>query len=280
MEEPCQPGCSNLSFCSNFNNRPLELFRNCNPEADAAAQNTFQEWIRQPTIVLPGVTGRQDIKLLGPATCKAQHWKALACALQLKPCKRNMQAKPAICWKDCIKLLSGCMMQYNATLAVELCNRLTPESLIPGTTCVGLDDYLSPQTKTVAVVAPCRYNTCRMDQVCVVDQDAPDGYSCLSGRATDGAAALILYRADLNISLIGCKFGERSKLLAFPRSWIQLPTPSTACPLSNCNDVCYCNGKGELQQCHTPPAQPFDSCWVDQTQFGTSAAADHCPHHF
>lgn len=246
MEEPCQPGCSNLSFCSNFNNRPLELFRNCNPEADAAAQNTFQEWIRQPAVVLPGVTGRQDVKLWGPSTCMTPHWKALACALQFKPCKRGMQAKTAVCWRDCVKLLSSCMMQYNATLAVELCNRLAPESLVPGGTCVSLEDYLSPQAKTVAVVAPCRYNTCRMDQVCVIDPEAPDGYSCLPG----------------------CKFGERSKMLAFPKSWVQLPITSATCPLSNCNEVCYCNGKGELQQCHTPPAQPFESCWVDQTQFG------------
>lgn len=54
VDEPCQPGCSNLSFCSSFNNRPLELFRNCNPEADAAAQNVFQEWIRMVRVVLPG----------------------------------------------------------------------------------------------------------------------------------------------------------------------------------------------------------------------------------
>ena len=56
VDEPCQPGCSNLSFCSSFNNRPLELFRNCNPEADAAAQNVFQEWIRMTRVVLPGNT--------------------------------------------------------------------------------------------------------------------------------------------------------------------------------------------------------------------------------
>jgi len=88
--------------------------------------------------------------------------------------------KTSICWKDCIKLLSGCMTQYNASLAVELCNKLTPESFVGGS-CVSLDDYLTPQLKTVAVVAPCRYNTCRTDQVCVVNNKTSDGYSCLSG---------------------------------------------------------------------------------------------------
>ena len=61
----------------------MELFRNCNPEADAAAQNTFQEWIRQTLVVLPGMTGRQDVKLWGPSTCMTPHWKALACILQV-----------------------------------------------------------------------------------------------------------------------------------------------------------------------------------------------------
>ena len=72
------------------------------------------------------------------------------------------------------------MTQYNASLAVELCNKLTPESFVGGS-CVSLDDYLTPQLKTVAVVAPCRYNTCRTDQVCIVNNKTSDGYSCLSG---------------------------------------------------------------------------------------------------
>lgn len=56
VDEPCQPGCSNLSFCSSFNNRPLELFRNCNPEADAAALNVFHDWIKMALVVLPGIS--------------------------------------------------------------------------------------------------------------------------------------------------------------------------------------------------------------------------------
>lgn len=88
--------------------------------------------------------------------------------------------RTAICWNSCIKLLTGCMTQYNATLAVELCNRLTPESFTGA--CISLEDYVVPQPKTVAVVAPCRYNTCRTDQVCVVDHQSSDGYSCLPGK--------------------------------------------------------------------------------------------------
>ena len=100
VDEPCQPGCSDLSFCSSFNNRPLELFRNCNPEADAAALNVFQDWIKMTFVVLPGIhsvlrflfanafltddfVSGLDVKLWGPSTCMMHHWKALACALQV-----------------------------------------------------------------------------------------------------------------------------------------------------------------------------------------------------
>lgn len=71
------------------------------------------------------------------------------------------------------------MTQYNATLAIELCQRLTPESF--SGSCINLEEYLTPQPKTSAVVAPCRYNICRPEQVCVIDHRSPDGYSCLPG---------------------------------------------------------------------------------------------------
>ena len=54
VDEPCQPGCPSLAFCSSFSNRPLELFRSCNPEADATAQKVFQEWIHMQRVLLPG----------------------------------------------------------------------------------------------------------------------------------------------------------------------------------------------------------------------------------
>lgn len=173
----------------------------------------------------------------------------------------------SICWNSCIKLLTGCMTQDNKTLAVELCNRLTPESFTGA--CISLDDYVAPQPKTVAVVAPCRYNTCRTDQVCVVDHSNSNGYSCLPGFHCSAHIMTCDHIKHIGYdSLSGCKFGERSKLLGFPKSWVQLPTPSTSCYYSNCIEVCYCNQKGELQQCHTPPPQSFEACRVGQQRFG------------
>lgn len=57
-------------------------------------------------------------------------------------------------------------------------------------------------------------------------------------------------------------------MLGFPKSWVQLPQPSVTCPYNNCNEVCYCNSEGELQQCHSPPLQPFESCRVGHQLFG------------
>lgn len=56
VEEPCELGCDGLSFCTNFNNRPTELFRACNAEADVAARNDVLQWQKQKELVLSGLT--------------------------------------------------------------------------------------------------------------------------------------------------------------------------------------------------------------------------------
>jgi reversion-inducing cysteine-rich kazal motif protein len=52
VAEPCELGCSGLSFCSNFNFRPTEMFRRCDAEADQMAMKTMQIW-SQGAISLP-----------------------------------------------------------------------------------------------------------------------------------------------------------------------------------------------------------------------------------
>lgn len=44
VDEPCELGCDGLSFCTNFNNRPTELFRSCTVQADHAAQADVAMW--------------------------------------------------------------------------------------------------------------------------------------------------------------------------------------------------------------------------------------------
>lgn len=55
VDQPCKLGCSGLSFCTNFNNRPTELFRSCTVEADHAAQMGFNSW-KNGVIHLPQMT--------------------------------------------------------------------------------------------------------------------------------------------------------------------------------------------------------------------------------
>lgn len=82
VEEPCELGCEGLNYCTNFNHRPTELFRNCDSRTDQAAKHDVDLWhqgiIRMPTV---------DIPVLDIANCFPESWKTIACALQIKPCQ-------------------------------------------------------------------------------------------------------------------------------------------------------------------------------------------------
>lgn len=84
VEEPCELGCDGLSYCSNFNNRPTELFRSCNRRADDAARNDVALWLQQGTLGLPGLS----LPVLNISQCSPRAWKTVACTLQIKPCHR------------------------------------------------------------------------------------------------------------------------------------------------------------------------------------------------
>jgi len=83
VDEPCELGCDGLSFCTNFNNRPTELYRSCTPQADEAARSEVTLWQNQNIIALPGLT----LPLKPDEKC-SNIWKAVACTLQVKPCSR------------------------------------------------------------------------------------------------------------------------------------------------------------------------------------------------
>lgn len=52
VDEPCELTCEGLSFCTNFNNRPTELFRSCNIQADNAAQEDVALWKQNVSLFL------------------------------------------------------------------------------------------------------------------------------------------------------------------------------------------------------------------------------------
>ena len=68
---------------------------------------------------------------------------------------------------------------------------------------------------------------------------------------------------------VGCAFGETSKMYGYPKTWIQVPSPHLDCPINSCNEVCLCNQKAEMRQCHTMPFQQFESCSIKNQIYGT-----------
>ena len=52
VEQPCKLGCHGLDYCSNFNDRPTEMFRSCNAEADTGARRDVMLW-QSGIILLP-----------------------------------------------------------------------------------------------------------------------------------------------------------------------------------------------------------------------------------
>lgn len=88
VEEPCELGCDGLSYCTNFNNRPTDLFRSCTLQADDAARYDVALWQQQGYLGLPGL----QLPVRNISRCSPNMWKAVACALQIKPCHRHTHA--------------------------------------------------------------------------------------------------------------------------------------------------------------------------------------------
>lgn len=89
VTEPCVPGCKNMNFCTMFNNRPLDLFRSCSVDSDKAARADYETWVSEKKIVLPNM---ESLFVKDIEECSTLTWKAIACALQLKPCDRRSQS--------------------------------------------------------------------------------------------------------------------------------------------------------------------------------------------
>jgi len=70
VESPCGAGCTGLSFCTQLNERPTEMFRDCNPLSDHAARRTLQLW-QSGTISLPNAL-TFHIPIKGINNCMSQ----------------------------------------------------------------------------------------------------------------------------------------------------------------------------------------------------------------
>ncbi|XP_064614462.1 reversion-inducing cysteine-rich protein with Kazal motifs-like [Liolophura sinensis] len=226
VEEPCQFGCSGLDFCSNFNNRPSELFRSCNAQADQAAEAYVKAWQSKRIILPQMIIPVKDIRY-----CEPEKWKAIACSLQLKPC-RGRPGRIAFCWDDCMEILTQCIdpkRLHSQQTVKTLCMNLAPRNLHDE--CVSIKQYLAPSpvdSRESEVTNPCRSNPCLEGQVCQINRR-----KC---RHAD--------RCPSYVCKPGCNMGEVSNFRVPQNSYVRIPRANGKL---NCHEVYYCTHRGELE---------------------------------
>uniref|UniRef100_A0A672HW58 Reversion-inducing cysteine-rich protein with Kazal motifs n=1 Tax=Salarias fasciatus TaxID=181472 RepID=A0A672HW58_SALFA len=239
VREPCQLGCKGLSYCTNFNNRPTELFRSCNVQSDQGAMNDIKLW-SNGTI--------KNIPVLDIRKCLPDMWKAVACALQIKPCHSKSRGS-VICKSDCVDILTQCGDRkrfLEGQTPERICELLSP--IDDPERCIPLHKYLSPSSLGNSIVEevihPCNPNPCPSNHLCQVNRKGClDEVSC-----------------QPYLCVPGCKLGEASEFLVQQDARIQVPTRSGSL---GCYEVCSCGPSGRLENCAEMPCLDTDrACLV------------------
>ncbi|XP_054723963.1 reversion-inducing cysteine-rich protein with Kazal motifs-like isoform X2 [Uloborus diversus] len=244
VDEPCELGCEGLSYCKDFNFRPTELFRSCDPSSDRAAQQDLELWAEGGVIPLP----MMEIPVLPITKCHPDVWKAIACTLQIKPCHPEGHVN-RICKLDCINILTKCIDPSHNLNPAAVCDILSP----PGndTPCISLEHYLEESKNieiAIEVTHPCKPNPCDANDICMVDRNCLIGQPCRPYTC-----------------IKGCRMGDMSQLVVPRNSHVRLPSnthPSNTHGLQ-CHMVCYCSLENGLEDCRTQPCLGTDPCWVD-----------------
>ncbi|XP_063778841.1 reversion-inducing cysteine-rich protein with Kazal motifs [Pseudophryne corroboree] len=226
VREPCQLGCRNLTYCTNFNNRPTELFRSCNAQSDQGAMNDMKLW-EKGSIKMPFM----NIPVLDIRKCHPEMWKAIACSLQIKPCHSKSRGS-IICKTDCVEILRKCGDHSTfpeSHTAESICELLS--STDDTGDCIPLDTYLrsSPLDNAAEEVThPCNPNPCPTNELCEVNRkDCLPGDPCLPYSCTPG-----------------CKLGEASEFLVRQGDLIQVPSGEVGC-----YKICTCGQSATLENC-------------------------------
>ncbi|XP_055873337.1 reversion-inducing cysteine-rich protein with Kazal motifs-like isoform X2 [Biomphalaria glabrata] len=242
VDQPCKLGCNNLSFCTNFNRRPTELFRSCTAEADEDAQKTYNTW-KKGVIQLSQMT--IPVKDIGQ--CKPAMWKAIACTLEIKPCASH-QSIINLCKEDCLNILNMCIDESRLSgeqTVPALCNAL-PSKTVPGA-CVSMDQYMteSPFSNREEVTHPCHPNPCAADEVCLVRRrKCKESHSC---------EPYICHKA--------CPLGQVSKVLVPKGSDIRLANHDTdSNKQEDCYLACHCSSKGVIENCKQLTCMKRNAC--------------------
>ncbi|CAH1116210.1 unnamed protein product [Phaedon cochleariae] len=247
VDEPCELGCDGLSFCTNFNNRPTELFRSCTSASDEAARNDVALWQNQNNITLsPGLT----LPLKSVSKCSKNIWKTVACTLQIKPCSRTSHANQ-ICRDICLDVLSQCVdwTQVSPVYSAEsICEKLSPED--PDESCVSLQTYLKPSSYefsriTGQVFSPCKGNPCEADEICLINRNCVPGRNCRPYFCRPG-----------------CRLGEVSQYMVPDGTHVRIPIPNNP---KGCLKICQCN-KNSIDECQPLLCVTLTSCLLGNTQ--------------
>ncbi|XP_047424074.1 reversion-inducing cysteine-rich protein with Kazal motifs [Mugil cephalus] len=233
VREPCQLGCKDLSYCTNFNNRPTELFRSCNVQSDQGAMNDIKLW-SNGTIKMPFM----NIPVLDIRKCLPDMWKAVACSLQIKPCHSKSRGS-LICKSDCVDILTQCGDRkrfHEGQTPERICELLSP--IDDPERCIPLHRYLIPSSLGNSIIEevihPCNPNPCPSNHLCQVNRKGcVDELSC-----------------QPFVCVPGCKLGEASEFLVQLDARIQVPTRNGP---AGCYEVCTCGASGRLENCLEMP---------------------------
>ncbi|XP_048755256.2 reversion-inducing cysteine-rich protein with Kazal motifs-like [Ostrea edulis] len=256
--EPCKLGCNGLDFCTNFNNRPTSLFRACSKQSDNAARTEFQKWLhtKRPRSLSPQL----QIPVKDISTCEPEMWKAIACAMQIKPCGRK-PASFVICREDCKYLLKKCLntSASHPTQSVDqLCKLLSPDDLAGS--CISIKQFTdqSPFSDYPIkdLTTPCNPNPCEADEVCWNNHR-----KC---HHPGQCPSYVCHKA--------CTMGIDSAMAVPRHVYVRLPNTSLGNGQSRgCvkQQICRCGNK-KLEDCRSVPCTRQDKCHLGGTQGGIS----------
>ncbi|XP_067139250.1 reversion-inducing cysteine-rich protein with Kazal motifs-like [Centruroides vittatus] len=230
VDEPCELGCEGLNYCSKFNYRPTELFRSCDVRADQAAYHDVELW-KGGIIQIPRMP-QIKIPVLDISECQPDKWKAIACMLQIKPC-RNQPYPNMICKSDCINILSQCIdysqLEEGQTPST-FCEILSPQW--ENSACISLGPYLVDSKhdgSATEVSHPCKPNPCNSTEVCLVNHDCKFGQICIPYKCTPG-----------------CRVGEMAQIIVPQNTYIQIPN---IIQNQECRVVCKCKPYRIIDSC-------------------------------
>lgn len=251
VDAPCELGCNGLSFCSNFNNRPTQLFRSCSAAHDAAAREDLVMLQQRGFVRVLG----QELYIKNTTYCAPDKWQALVCALQLQPCTR-VGLYNGICAADCTELLDECLdwtRQPHRPQAI--CERLQPATLREDdepTPCISLRDYLDKPSEKAELgdpselTSPCANKPCNGSEVCVLQRTGSRGYACIPGCSLGQASSFIVpFGAFVRVGKTNM---DRGSGLAGGQL------------LSAEHVVCRCGLRGNIEQCQPLPSYTHAHC--------------------